>query len=334
MARWFEILSQFDFDIEHRTGKKHGNADSLLRMPCDPHSYDCYDGSTILSDLPCTGCITCQRRHPEWSDFFGVYDVISLSSKNVKTIHTNKPGSDNVIRTYLDNVSCCADMIFYAGTVIVFLLGLLSYNMSNFRIGLYSAIVCRFWSLAVVISGTSDAFRFLKGGHWPTLGFPHLRVKKCASISRVKAQRSRKNAVDIAQNDPLYCVSETGGVAGDFSGPHGQFLCNIERNEMITEQKNDPDIGIIYEWLVESSNRPDRSRVHDKSQAVHNLWLLWKQLRIIDGVLYKRNYTNNKLTRGLQLVVPATIRNQYSGDWTLIRIKPRMLNELCKDAKY
>ena len=137
-------------------------------------------------------------------------DVIPLSSKSVKTIHTNKPGSDNVNRTYLDNVKCCADMIFYAGTVIVFLLGLLSYNLSNLRIGLYSAIVCLFWSLAVVISGTSDAFRFLRGGHWPTLGFPSLRVKKCASISRVKAQRSRKNAVDIAQNDSLSCVSETG----------------------------------------------------------------------------------------------------------------------------
>ena len=170
MARWLEILSQFDFDIEHRAGKKHGNADSLSRMPCDPDSCDCYDGSTILSDLPCRGCImTCQRRHREWSDFFSVDDVIPLSSKSVKTIHTNKPGSDNVNRTYLDNVKCCADMIFYAGTVIVFLLGLLSYNLSNLRIGLYSAIVCLFWSLAVVISGTSDAFRFLREGHWPTL---------------------------------------------------------------------------------------------------------------------------------------------------------------------
>ena len=310
MARWLEILSQFDFDIEHRAGKKHGNADSLSRMPCDPDSCDCYDGSTILSDLPCRGCITCQRRHREWSDFFSVDDVIPLSSKSVKTIHTNKPGSDNVNRTYLDNVKCSADMIFYVGIVIVFLLGLLSYSLSNLRIGLYSAIVCLFGSLAVVISVTYDAFRFLREGHWPTLGFSSLRVKKCASISRVKAQRSRKNAVDIAQNDSLSCVSETGAVAGDFSGPQGQFLCNIERNEMITKQKNDPDIGIIYEWLVESSDRPDRSRVHDKSPAVRNLWLLWKQLQIIDGVLYKRNYTNNRLTTSLQLVVPATLRNQ------------------------
>ena len=32
MARWMEILSQFDFEIEHRPGKKHGNADALSRV--------------------------------------------------------------------------------------------------------------------------------------------------------------------------------------------------------------------------------------------------------------------------------------------------------------
>ena len=34
MARWLEILYEFDMDIQHRPGTKHGNADSLSRMPC------------------------------------------------------------------------------------------------------------------------------------------------------------------------------------------------------------------------------------------------------------------------------------------------------------
>ena len=34
IARWLKILGAFDFKIEHRSGAKHGNADSLSRIPC------------------------------------------------------------------------------------------------------------------------------------------------------------------------------------------------------------------------------------------------------------------------------------------------------------
>lgn len=34
MARWLEILSSYDFEIIHRAGKSHSNADSLSRHPC------------------------------------------------------------------------------------------------------------------------------------------------------------------------------------------------------------------------------------------------------------------------------------------------------------
>ena len=33
LARWIVVLSAYDFDIEHRPGKKHGNADGLSRIP-------------------------------------------------------------------------------------------------------------------------------------------------------------------------------------------------------------------------------------------------------------------------------------------------------------
>ena len=35
LARWMETLSEYQFDIQHRSGKKHGNADGLSRQgPC------------------------------------------------------------------------------------------------------------------------------------------------------------------------------------------------------------------------------------------------------------------------------------------------------------
>ena len=34
LARWLEQLQEFDFDIIHRPGRKHLNADALSRIPC------------------------------------------------------------------------------------------------------------------------------------------------------------------------------------------------------------------------------------------------------------------------------------------------------------
>ena len=34
LARWLEVVSSYDFELVHRPGLKHGNADSLSRRPC------------------------------------------------------------------------------------------------------------------------------------------------------------------------------------------------------------------------------------------------------------------------------------------------------------
>jgi RNase H-like domain found in reverse transcriptase len=34
-ARWLEILEEYDFEIVHRPGLQHANADGLSRIPCD-----------------------------------------------------------------------------------------------------------------------------------------------------------------------------------------------------------------------------------------------------------------------------------------------------------
>ena len=38
LMRWLRILSTYEFDIQHRAGTKHGNADSLSLVPLMLHS--------------------------------------------------------------------------------------------------------------------------------------------------------------------------------------------------------------------------------------------------------------------------------------------------------
>jgi len=35
LARWLTFIEQFDFEVSHRAGSKHGNADRLSRKPAD-----------------------------------------------------------------------------------------------------------------------------------------------------------------------------------------------------------------------------------------------------------------------------------------------------------
>lgn len=60
IARWIEILSAYNFSIEYRSGKKHGNADALSRCP-NPRDCQCSDYNSLES-LRCGPCRKCQKR--------------------------------------------------------------------------------------------------------------------------------------------------------------------------------------------------------------------------------------------------------------------------------
>eukprot|EP00731_Ephydatia_muelleri_P008795 Em0004g1133a len=55
VARWLECLSEYDFEVVHRPGTKHTNADALSRMPCPQCQLSFPQVCTMQSDiwLPC-----------------------------------------------------------------------------------------------------------------------------------------------------------------------------------------------------------------------------------------------------------------------------------------
>ena len=81
LARWLEYVFQFRFQIVHRPGKKHGNADALSREPSAAEGDGCdeYRAGVPVESLPCGGCRYCAKQHEEWADFQeNVDDVVPL----------------------------------------------------------------------------------------------------------------------------------------------------------------------------------------------------------------------------------------------------------------
>ncbi|XP_072176982.1 uncharacterized protein [Diadema setosum] len=82
LARWLEELSQYDMDIQHRPGRRHGNADALSRRGIDSSYCEGYKHGVDLEDLPCKGCKYCTTAHSNWAQFEDEVDyVVPLTVK-------------------------------------------------------------------------------------------------------------------------------------------------------------------------------------------------------------------------------------------------------------
>ncbi|KAL6481658.1 hypothetical protein MHYP_G00097380 [Metynnis hypsauchen] len=80
LARWLEELGQYDMQIEHRPGVRHGNADALTRKVADSQC-NCYKAGKDISTLSYGGCAHCQRMQQQWARF--ETDVVPLAVRHV-----------------------------------------------------------------------------------------------------------------------------------------------------------------------------------------------------------------------------------------------------------
>jgi len=114
LARWLEVLSQYDMSIAHRSGSKHVDADVLSRyQPEEP----CREMSIHVDpkDLPCHGCTHCTKVHRSWAVFAReIDDTIPLGAGMVRQCSLTEPVDrkerDHLVRQF-EEVQCQADAV-------------------------------------------------------------------------------------------------------------------------------------------------------------------------------------------------------------------------------
>ena len=83
VARWLEVLAQYDFDIEHRPGVKHQNADSLSRKDFEQTNCD----HAREDSETCLDCIETSR---EWEQFLQEVDDVVDLGQSVPNTHVRE----------------------------------------------------------------------------------------------------------------------------------------------------------------------------------------------------------------------------------------------------
>ena len=138
IARWLQILSDYDFELEYSKGLKHNNADGMSRCP-NPRTCQCNFDDGDESALKCGPCKKCLRRSEqmlsEWeavreklrvgraaegtdSDF--QYDdhikanKVYIESTPRANIHSTTSSRDNLMHVY--HLACF--MIFFISMVV------------------------------------------------------------------------------------------------------------------------------------------------------------------------------------------------------------------------
>lgn len=302
-ARWIEILSQFDFKIEHRAGKRHANADALSRIPCDPEVCDCYDDVTILSDLPCGGCDTCLKKHKEWSDFSKLDDVLNISARIVIGSDRNGDTAKSVAEELnsgeddanLVNLDLSRDGVTRILLVCLFSMWLTIIRSANWIYGFPEFPFVPFWCLRTVKA-------LGRGFFLPVSKILGVHVGKLSAV--VRHGRATDSTQGTFSTNKLELKTSS---QFDFSE---SVFSELSKRDLIKAQLLDADLCRVITWLRHSSVRPERENIKadSLSPTVRNLWLLWDQLFLKDDVLCKRWERTKSKGAYIQVVIPKNLR--------------------------
>ena len=308
MARWLELISQYDFKILHRPGAKHGNCDALSRIPCDPDQCDCYDGETVLEQLPCGGCAHCHKRHEQWSEFMEIDDIAPLK---VRLVHTSTETRHSTSSNHTGGRVIMG--VYKLWMLFLALLSCIKNNLEKaVKIGQRSVCYLAKWKDWAVVHGYRP--------HASQCSICRVdKKKKAAGTGSFQGKVSSRLGDLPEYTDPNSMSGETDSNHGDgtkgvstkecagYGEILGDWVGRYPPGELARLQREDCDLEKVIKWMQRQEVWPERNKVAAESPAVRNMWLIRQQLVLRQGVLYKTWTPVGKGETIYRLVVPRTL---------------------------
>ena len=297
LARWLEELSQYDMVITHRKGKSHGNADALSRLLDQNHTQK----DVKLEDLPCYPCEKCKKANEKWATFYReVEDVVPLTAPDhggpeaaaaQPSTRTGRPDeSAATAHATEDRPRRSHEPAGHHPT------GLDA--IKEARREEEAAEEDFDPQVRMIIRRETQRQQLLteqqiKEGHLRQTQPPQQGPSQQRNtMEQDRLQLPRGNPQDD-ENQILASLFEEeddevafeGFSTGEISLPQMVRKMGISPREMATAQKEDRDIGPIYNWLA-AAVIPLEKDLKAASPATRHLYLHKGQLKFQDGILF------------------------------------------------
>ena len=295
IARWIEILSAYQFSIEYRPGKKHGNADGLSRCP-NPRDCQCPEVDNLES-LRCGPCSKCRKRSQdmyltenseERAQLVQVVDQEAMASP-VNLEGTGNSPEDESIQQVPQDSHLVVKLILLLGTLWYWLTSWFQWMAPQPSfLWLYDWQPCGEPEFPGGVDMIASENYTDDGRLWPKLGGRWLDQAK-KQVNRVlKLDRGSQLKTQIHKTTDL-------------------TLINFSTKELHQKQMEDKDLGLLMKWKLQGT-RPHGSDVTAASPELRHYWNYWLSVDFDGGVLYKRAYTDTGVKQ--QLLVPHSLRKE------------------------
>jgi len=87
-ARWLEIMEEYSFEVEHRPGSKHGNADGLSRRPCRLKTCACRQIVEYAQGVTTVSLSNSQNNRVQSNEWVSNSHAVEVKSSDVDDLMT------------------------------------------------------------------------------------------------------------------------------------------------------------------------------------------------------------------------------------------------------
>jgi len=294
MARWVERIMMYKFEIVHRAGKSHGNADALSRRPC-------------LDE----GCKFCQR-----VDDSEVPDKVDqgLKGKELEEVGLESGVESGEARLAAQEVGTDSD----SGVGAELEKGAEEEDLNILEKTSSAAVEVTGDHPGVVKLVTERSLNGLDGREDEELGKGGNQVDE----DHFETAGAREVGPSVA------CSTTLGPSRNGFSrksvfgkdGDHGANigccgsvpvqLIRVDGIDLKKAQEEDEILGDILRTKRAGGERPTWGMISDRSPSYKEWWAEWELLIVKDDVLYRRWYNDGNKDVSLLPAIPRSMRDE------------------------
>ena len=284
-ARWLERMGTYTFEIQHRAGIKHGNADGLSRRPCDD----------------CEQCNRVERNSAQRQTI----------THSMRTSHTGTNAALGKVDDDMtgDKMNAEAEKLKQLHCVVIVSAGDDNGNGVMLEDGVWPSDGRQNTAMDLDEQDRDLQEKFWNGSYGPKGG------RGCTAMD---SEEGRKNPEEKSEDgerlrDSQRCTAVNLGqgeeCSKEKSGDGEECISAIDLRE---SQLRDKTIGQVIQWKESGDRRPEWSKVSPGDKAVKRYWTQWDRLEMRDGVLYRRWESEKGDRITWQLVLPKELRREIT----------------------